>query len=95
MGRLERVNPNSPVDMDSYALIEGRARRSEGTETNNLNAISGTWVCVDNFSVVRCNNRDCRLLQAAGLFAFAPKGSPLDRWITFELRNPGLSDPNE
>ena len=69
--------------MDSYALIEGRARRSEGTETNNLHAISGTWVCVDNFSVVRCNNRDCRLLQAAGLFAFAPEGSPLDRWNYF------------
>ena len=69
--------------MDSYALIVGRAWRSEGTETNNLNAISGTWVCVDNFSVVRCNNRDCRLLQAAGLFAFAPEGSPLDRWNYF------------
>jgi hypothetical protein len=49
MGRLERVNPNSPVDMNSYALIEGRARRSEGTETNNLNAVSGAWLWVDNF----------------------------------------------
>jgi hypothetical protein len=26
--------------MDSYALIEGRAWRSEGTETNNFNAVS-------------------------------------------------------
>lgn len=95
MGRLERVNPNSPVDMDSYALIEGRAWRGEGTETNNStpSLMPGSGLTI--FFGVRCKNRDCRLLQAAGLFAFAPEGSLLDRRITFELRNPGLSDPNE
>jgi hypothetical protein len=80
--------------MDSYALIEGRAWRGEAQKRTTQRRLS-CLALVDNFFEVRCKNRDCRLLQAAGLFAFAPEGSLLDRRITFELRNPGLSDPNE
>jgi len=78
--------------MDSYALIVGRAWRSEGTETNNLNAVSGAWLWVNNFLESAATTG---MQAATSRRLICLRSGGLDRWITFELRNPGLSDPNE
>lgn len=76
MGRLERVNPNSPVDMDSYALIEGRAWRGEGTETNNstpsLVPGSGLTIFLESAAktgIAGCYKPPVYLLRSGGLAA--------------------------
>ena len=77
--------------MDSYALIEGRAWRGEGTETNNStpSLVLGSGLTIFLESAAKTGIAGCYKPPVA------PKGSLLDRRITFELRNPGLSVPNE
>jgi hypothetical protein len=59
---LSVMSPDSALEMDNCALIEGRAWRNEGAEANNLKGVCGAWLSVDNFMGDRFNNRR---LQAA------------------------------
>src|SRR6266849_8737991 len=68
--------------------IEGRARRSEGTETNSFNAVFGAWLAARIFP--RCS---LHKPAAPGQrpIAFALEGSPLDRCRSlFEKLSPLL-----
>src|SRR5262249_20064028 len=49
-------------------VIEGRARRSEGTETNCINAIFGTWLADRSFQDSRSTKPVCGPLRAKVLF---------------------------
>src|SRR5262244_3769712 len=49
-------------------VIEGRARGSEGTETNCINAIFGTWLADRSFQDSRSTKPVCGPLRAKVLF---------------------------
>ncbi len=76
------MNPDFAVETDTCRVIEGRARRSEGTEANNFKA--RLWCLALGWQIFRASAKAARSLQATishRPIAFVPEGSSLDRCV--------------
>ncbi len=75
------MNPDFAVETDTCRVIEGRARRSEGTEANNLKAVYGAWPWAGNFFKRPLKLRSLQATISHRPIAFVPEGSSLDRCV--------------
>jgi|GEM_PF-1550535 hypothetical protein len=61
-----------------YSGIEGRAWRSEGTETNSFNGVFGAWLVTGIFPRRSLYKLSLQAAPRHRPIAFAPEGSPFD-----------------
>jgi hypothetical protein len=77
-GRLKLHYSRAEENYDT-AAIEGRARMSEGTETNSFNAVFGAWLGARIFPRHSLHKLSLQAAQRHRPIAFALEGLPLDR----------------
>ncbi len=71
------MNPDFAVETDTCRVIEGRARRSEGTEANNFKAVYGAWPWAGNFFKRPLKHGACKPLSATDLLPSFRRVRPL------------------
>jgi hypothetical protein len=76
-----------PGKSTTLVSIEGRAWRSEGTETNSFNDVFGAWLCARMVPTRLLHKLSLPAASSHRPIAFAPERSSLDRCLL--LNNPG------